>query len=232
MVQLIITPLSSLLSSSRLFYLYQDTMPQIINEEKFFSLLSWISVLLSGVIASMSMGGSFLNAGEFHSSFKSYGSCQEEIPLSLDIIMVLSLFLILFTFGTQIALFFKQRQLRKERASGITVVIYNIDGVTISSRSADRSVGRKLIDFNRTVVSPKAGFLVFLANALRVFIHILLYLFEGSSYPSSVSQFAIYVEFCVLFFLLPVVETYYSPTLLNTMIDYIPCHRHAYVVDV
>ena len=208
-------------------------MPQIINEEKFFSLLSWISVLLSGVIASMSMGESFLNADEFHSSFKSYGSCQEEIPLSLDIIMVLSLFLVLFTFGTQIALFFKQRQLKKERASGIMVMTYNKAGVTISRRCADQSLGRKLINYDRNVVSPKASFFVFLSNALHVLIILLLFsMEEATSDPSIILQFFKYVDFCVHFFLFTLVEHYFSPILFDAIIGYIPWHNHAYIVPV
>ena len=142
------------------------------------------------------------------------------------------MFFVLFTIGIQITLFLRQRQLRKERASGIIVVTYNNDGVTISRRCADESLGRKLINYDRTVVSPKASFLVFLSNVLRACLHILLYTIEGTSYPSIVSQFAIYVEFCVFFFLFTLVEHYFSPILFNTLIDYIPWHNSAYIVPL
>ena len=137
-------------------------------------------------------------------------------------------FFVLFTFGIQITLFLKQRQLKKERESGMMEITYNESGVTISRRRA----GRRLINYDRTVVSPKASFLVFLSNVLRACLHILLYSIEGSSDPSFVTQFAVYVEYCVLFFLFTLIETYFSPILFNTIIDYIPWHNSAYIVPL
>ena len=217
-------------------------MPQFFREDNIFTFLSWISVSLSGVIASASMlvGESIFNENDLNesrSSFKYYGSCNasnawDKAPLSFGIFLVMTILFVLFTFGIQITLFFKQRQLKKERASGIMVITYNSDGVTISRRCADESLGRKLINYDRSVVSPKASFLVFLSNVLRACLHILLYSIEGTSYPSIVSQFAIYVEFCVFFFLFMLVEHYFSPILFNTIIDYIPWHNREYIVPV
>ena len=217
-------------------------MPQFIEEAKFFTFLSWISVSLSGVIAFMSVGESFFNENklnESHSSFKYvyYSTCNtwEELPLSIGISFVMILLFYLFTFGIQITLYFKQRQLQKERESGIIVITYNNDGVKISRRCADKLLGRKLVNYDRTVVSPKASFWVFLSNVLRSSLHTLLLLIDGSSDPSIVSQFVVllnYLDFCVLFFLFPLIETYFSPILLNTIIDYIPWHNRAYIVTV
>ena len=179
----------------------------------------------------MSLGERFLYTTNH--SFKYYGLCSfQEDPLSLCIHFMLMIFFVLFTFGIQITLFFKQRQLKKERASGIMIITYNNDGVTITRRCADESLGRKLINFNRTVVSPKASALVFLSNVLRVCLHILLYSIDGSSDPSFVTQFAVYVEYCVLFFLFTLIETYFSPILFNTIIDYIPWYNREYIVTV
>lgn len=173
---------------------------------------------------------------ESHSSLKyyKYGSCtfSEKLSLSLNIHIVLSLLIVLVTFGIQITLFFKQRKLKNERELGIMVVTYNNNGVTISRRSANQSLGRKLINYDRTVVSPKGSFLVFVSNALRVLILMLLFFIQGSSYPSIVLQFEAYVEFCVFFVLFPLIETIFSPTLSYTMIDYITLHRRAYTVNV
>ena len=212
-------------------------MPQFIKEAKFFTFLSWISILLSGVIASISLGESFLDTfnelNESHSSFKYYGLCSfREDPLSLGIHLILMIFFVLFTFGIQITLFFKQRQLKKERSSGIMVITYNHDGVTISRRCADQSLGHKLINFDRTVVSPKASFFLFLSNFLRLSLHIILLSIDGPLVPSIISQFAVYLDFCVLFFLFTLVEHYFSPTLFNTIIDYIPWHNREYIVPV
>ena len=213
-------------------------MPQFIEEAKFFTFLSWISISLSGVIASISLGESFLDTfnelNESHSSFKYYGLCSfREDPLSLGIHFILMIFFVLFTFGIQITLFFKQRKLKKERASGIMAIIYNNDGVTISRRCADESLGRKLINYNRTVVSPKASFWVFLSNALRVLILVLLFSIEDTtSDPPIILQFVVYVDLCVHFFLFTLVEHYFSPILFDAIIHYIPWHDRAYIVPV
>ena len=137
----------------------------------------------------MSLGERFLYTTNH--SFKYYGLCSfREDPLSLDIYFILTIFFVLFTFGIQIALFFKHRQLEKQRARGIMVVTYKRDGVTISTRSADQSLCRKLTNFNRTVVTPKASFLAFLSNVLRVFLHIIIYKIEGPpSDPSILMDF-------------------------------------------
>ena len=231
---LVVTPLQYLMSS-RLFYLYQESMMKIIREESLFTFLSWISVSFSGVVVALVVGDNFFNAVKSRTLFNNFGSCLlwEHSPFSYDSLIVLSLSLVLFTSVIQIVLFFKHRQLEKQRARGIMVVTYNRDGVTISSRSVDQPLCRKLSNFNRTVVTPKASFLAFLSNLLRVFIHILIYKIEGPpsdrSDPSIFTQFIIYLEFCVLFFIFTLIETIFSPTLLNTLIDYMPCHRQAYI---
>ena len=208
-------------------------MPRFIEEAKFFTFLSWISVSLSGVIVSISLGESFLYTT--HSPFKYFGACSfpEESP-ALDIQFALMIFFVLFTLGIQITLFFKQRQLWKERTSGILVVTYNNEGVTISRRCADESLGRKLINYDRTVVSPKASFWVFLSNALRVLILVLVFSIEDctTSDPSIILQFYVYVDLCVHFFLFTLVEHYFSPILFNAIFDYIPWHNRAYIVPV
>ena len=105
---------------------------------------------------------------------------------------MLSYFSVLFTFGTQIVLYFKHRELEKQRAIGIMVDTYKRDGVT---RREDQSSCHKLINFDRTVIAPKASFLAFLSTVVRIVFYILLYAMEGSTDPSFVFQFAIYVEF-------------------------------------
>ena len=217
-------------------------MPQFFREDNIFTFLSWISVSLSGVIASASMlvGESIFNENDLNesrSSFQYYGSCNasnawDKAPLSFGIFLVMTILFVLFTFGIQITLFFKQRQLKKERSSGIMVITYNHDGVTISRRCADQSLGHKLINFDRTVVSPKASFFLFLSNFLRLSLHIILLSIDGPLGPSIISQFAVYLDFCVLFFLFTLVEHYFSPTLFNTIIDYIPWHNREYIVPV
>ena len=205
-------------------------MPRFIKEAEFFTFLSWISVSLSGVITSIALGERFLYTT--HYSFKYYGLCSFwEESLALGIYFALVIFFVLFTFGIQITLFFRLRKLKKEKASGIMLVTYNNNGVTISRRCADESIGRRLINFDRTVVSPKASFWVFLSKALLVLL--LLFLKEGStSDPSIVLQFVVYVDFCVHFFLFTLMEHYFSPILFNTIIDYIPWHNREYIVPV
>ena len=207
-------------------------MLHIIKEDNFFTFLSGISASLSGVIVSLLVGENFFNASESQTSFKYFGSCilWEQSPFSNDILIVLSYFSVVFTFGTQIVLYFKHMELEKQRARGIMVATYKRDGVTISTRREDQSSCHKLINFDRTVVAPKASFLAFISTVVRVVFYILLYAMEGSTDPSFVFQFAIYVEFCVHFFIFTLIETIFSQTLFNTLIDYIPCRRRSYNV--
>ena len=120
------------------------------------------------------IGEVYLNSNESHTSFFGYSSCSKvpwgEEAWSYDMQMVTGISIICITFGLNIALFVRKRQLETIREEGIMVVHYSHDGVTISRRKEDEPSSHKLRNFNRTVVTPKASFILFLTNALDYFI--------------------------------------------------------------
>ena len=206
-------------------------MLKYIREESFFNCLLWIHAALSGIIVSVLVGENVHNSNEFHTSFIFYGFCSkthiswEESTWSYILLIASRCVIVFVTFGAQIALIKKQKELEKQRTEGIMVTIYSKDGVTISRRAPDKTSCRKLGKYNRTVVTPKASFISFLYNAICFFGSSFFYL--GPSGPSIMGQFAIYVTFCVLFFLHSLIETIFSPTLSNTLIRFFLCHRKA-----
>ena len=207
-------------------------MQKYITEECFFTLLSWLLSSCSGIFTSVMIGEICLNFNESQTSFFWYSSCsktpilwEEEawsyIMQSLTIITILFI-----TLGCNILIFVRKRQLEKITARGIMVVNYDLEVVTISSRREDAQLSNALKNFNRTVVTPKASFFAFLVLALNYLIVILLYLNNTSSGPSTLGQSLIFLSFSIMFFLNTLVETIFSPSLRNSVIDMFPCLRY------
>ena len=221
------------ISFSRLFYLYEDSMQEYITEERFFTCLSWLHSVFSGMITSMMMGEICLNFNESNTSFFWYSSCSK-IPFLLEeenwsynmqlVTILLSLFM---TLVFNILLFFRKRQLEKVRAEGI-MVNYSCDGVEISRRKENNPAFHKLNNFNRTVVTPKASFMVFILNSIYYFSLILSYLSATPSGIPVVGQFFICLTFSNMFFLNLLMETIFSPPLRNSVTDVLLFYRSAY----
>ena len=221
----------SVIHFSRLFYLYQDSVQKYIKEESLFACLSCIHIVFSGLVISIMIGEVYLNSNESHTSFFWYSSCSK-VPWgaeawSYGMQMVIGISITFITFGLNIALFVRKRQLETIRAEGIMVVKYNHDGVTISRRKEDEPSSRKLKNFNRTVVTPKASFILFLSNALDyfilTFIHSVLPVFGELFY---------FLTFSYIFCFTTLIETIFSPCLRNSIIVIFPYHRPAYAVNV
>ena len=234
---------STVLDIFRLYYLYQDTMLNYMKEERFFTHLSRLHLALSGIFVSMLLGENFCNSNEFHTIFIWHSSCRK-IPIHWEesnwsvyynVHAVSGMILIFIAFGTQIALFKRKRQLEKLRADGIMVINYNRDGVTISRRTPDQLSCQKLWRHNRTVVTPKASFLSFLLSLVTLLSDVFFFYLgpSGESGPSIYWQLHLYIIFGRHFFLHSFIETIFSPSLLNTLTDVLPCRRRAYhVVNV
>ena len=224
----------------RLFYICQDTWFKNIKEESFFNCLTWLHPALSGIIVSVLLGGNFLNSNEPHTSFILYSSCSklpmiwQELTGSIfnNVFALSHIVVILFGFGTHIALFLSQRQLKKQVADGKMIITYNMDGVTISRSSQDIPSCHKLFRHNRTVVAPKASFLSFLLNFLIVMLLGNFFFFMGPSGPTIWQQFLVYTTHSIHFFLFNFIEAIYSPKLLNSLMDFCPCRRQYPVVNV
>ena len=222
----------------RLFYLCEDTFISYIKEERFFNCLSWLHPVLSGTIVSMLLGEDFLTASESHTSHIYY-SCCSKTPFAWKGVMgtrlVLSLsqmLLIAASFVTQMLLLIRKRQLVKLEAAGIMVDMEMSDGTKISRRSSDLETKSKLWRHNRTVVTPIASLFSFLASLVVFFVRIYFHvkITRLNLPPSTISQFLAFGPFLQLFFLCNMLETMFSPTLRNTLSNFVQFSRGTYHV--
>ena len=221
-------------------------MLNYIKEESFFICLTYLHPALSGIIVSLLLGENFLASEKSHTSHIYYSSCLKKPILwkefhwslyynvfALSDIVILSI-----TFCIQIAIYLRQKHLENQRADGIMVITYNRDGITISKRKPDQPSSHTLSrHYNRTVVTPRASLLSFLV----IVPYCLLLLLsghmpnvdKGPSGPPVFGQFLVFLSPSIIFFLYPLVETIFSPTLRDTLTDFFLCRSRAYyVVDV
>ena len=216
-----------------------------IKEENFFTGLTWLHPTLSGILVSMLLGDHFINSNGSHTILFWQSCCYKIKMLWEDSIQSISynvnspiVFLItLLTLFTCIALYFKKRQLENQRIDqlrGIEIVSFSGEGVTMSRRSPDQPPATRQILWKhyRTVVSPKASFVLFLTKLVVVIPHIALYFqgFVDPSGPPLFGQFFAFIVFCKAFFLVTLIETIFSPTLRNSLTDFVPCCRQEYRV--
>ena len=175
-----------------------------------------------------------LNFNESNTSFFWYSSCSktpfllEEENWSYNMQLVTILLSLFITLVFNILLFFRKRKLEKIRAEGIMVVKYSCDGVEISKRKGDNPAFHSLNNFNRTVVTPKASFMVFTLNSIYYFTLILSYLSATPSGIPVVGQFFIFLTFSNIFFLNLLIETIFSPPLRNSVTNVLLSYRRAY----
>ena len=193
----------------------------------------WAHCAISGLIVSMSASENFYQFNESHTQFVLYSSCfkipiiwkLEMVSWSYIVITIFHSLICPFALYIQYMLFKKQNQLEKQKAEGIMVVIYNQENVTIQKRSPDAETVRKLTNFHRTVVTPKASFLSFLLLFLYYSLNGFFLYNMGTSGPQVLEQFIINLTLFVHFFLQSLTETIFSPTVLRTLINVIPCQR-------
>ena len=141
-----------------------------IEEERFFDILLWAHCAISGLFVSVYASENFYKFNESHTQLVFYSSCskipiiweQEMVSWSYIVNTIAHSLIFPLAFYTQYMLFKKHKQLVKQREKGIMVVTYNKDNVTIEMRSPDKETGRKLSNFYRTAVTPKASLLSFL----------------------------------------------------------------------
>lgn len=188
----------------------------------------------------MLLGENFLDSNKSHTSFGWYSSCSK-IPIlwegltgsiANNVFALSHMLIISIAIGTQILLSMRKRQLEKQRADGIMDIIYNRDGVSISRRAPDQTSCRKLWRYNRTVVAPQASLSSFLISISYVLLQGTLFFNIGNSGPPLFSQFIFFTTFSQQFFLYTFIETIFSPTLRNSLPDFIPCFRRRPVYQV
>ena len=221
--------ISTIFDLFRIFYLCQDTMFTHIKEEGFFICLTWLFPALSGIILSMLLGENFLNPEKshiFYSSCSKVPMLWEEFTGSIyyNVFALSQLIIVSITFGTQIAIMVRRKQLEKQRPDETMVVTYNHDGVTISRSNPDRPSCHKLWRHNRTVVTPHASLLSHLFRLLILLLAICSH--YGPPGLQVVEQLIISITFCTLFFLYSFIETICSPNLRNSLIEFFVGFRH------
>ena len=209
-----------------------------IKEESFFKSLKWFHHSLTGIIASMMLGESRLDPNESDSLHIFYSFCSKKPILweefqgssANKMFAMTQMTLMTLTFISQIFIFLRKKQLEKQRREGIMVIIYEMDGVTMSRRGPDVRSSGKLWRHNRTAVTPKASFVSFLLSLLS---HLLRLYFIFSICPSDLSifgQFIISSHFCYLFLIDSMIETLFSPKLRNSLSDFYLCSSRVYHV--
>ena len=222
----------------RLFYLYQDIMVKYIEEERLFHILTWLHPIISGIIVSVLLGANLYKSNENHTSMLMYSSCSK-IPISWEefsgmvytkMFALSHIVVVPIGFLVQIAIFVRQRQLEKQKADGIMVIIYERDGVTISRRAPDEPSCHKLWRHDRTVVTARASFSSFLLRLVEIILNAYFFFNVSPSGPPVLGQFLITSTISIRFFLYNFIETICSPTLSNSLIDKIPFWRREYCV--
>ena len=192
---------------------HEDTMFKNIKESNFFSTILWLHPTIAGLIASVVLGENFHDRHRV-SEFLCGKSFTWLFFIKLGAVSQVLSFLI--TLTTHILIFYRVRELEKERAGGIMVVNYQRDGVTISKRGPDLQTSKKLWMYSRTVVSPKASLISFIFNIL--FKTIIAYL--TFNYGLRFQSIQRVMVLCHLFCFLPFIEAMFSPCLRENCPSY------------
>ena len=187
----------------------------------------------------MLLGENYHNFNEQHTSFgwaslcskKSWLGQKKDGPWSYDIHVVTTLLCFIITLATYVAVFVMKKHLETLKAEGVMTITYNQEGVTISRRKPDNPTIFKLRNYNRTVVVPRASFLLFLLNVFNYILQAMMYYLDLATTIWGHS-FVFFIP-CRLFLFDILIATIFSPSLRNTLIDMFPWHRRTYhVVNV
>ena len=125
-----------------------------------------------------------------------------------------------------IAIFLKQRQLESQQSEADFVVTYNTSNVQITRQR--KQPNRILWRFRRNVISPLGGFSSFLASAVYNMLVLYTFLSRTPSGPSILAKLILFSVHGVYFFCLNFIESIFSPTLRNSLINFIPGLTHQY----
>ena len=213
----------------RLFYVHQDTAQAYITEENFFSGMSILRVLYSGNVVAMSLGDSFFEYNDSHTTLAWYSFCSnkpfifEEQSFIYNLQIVIAILISITTLVSHILFFYKKRQI-EQRSEEVIVANFNLeDGVTITRRMEAQPSWNYLRNFQRTVVAPKASLVVFITGMIYYFVLIFFYLIMSTTGLSIGGQFMLFVIFCKIFLLDSFLVTYFSPTVWGSLLEYFPC---------
>ena len=216
----------------RLFYLYHDTMETYVNEENFFNCLTGVCHTLCGLCISVLVGDNFF-INEYDSSIIDR-SCAKipKIILVEQSHHVYNLYTTMHVAAAfvglciNIAIFLKQRQLESKQSVADFVATYNTSDVQIIRQT--KQPNRILWRFRRNVISPLGSFSSFLACVVYNLLGAYIFFSRTPSGPSILAELLLFSVHGVYFFCVNFIESIFSPTLCNSLINVIPWLRHEY----
>ena len=227
-----------MLTFFRLFYLYQETLETYIEEEKFFKCCKWFAHTVCGIVTAMLVGDSFL-LDEYDSSII-HKSCaklpkwilveQSQLTYYNSYVTVI-ITLVFVCLGLHFAIFLQQRQLERQQSVPDYSVTYNVSDVKIIWTSKKPS-NRILWRFRRNVISPLGSFSSFLVTTVYNLLHAYILLTITRSGPSVLGELHLFSIHSVYFFCLNLIESIFSPTLRNSLINVMPWSRDEHHVAV
>ena len=216
-------------------------MVKFLSEESVFICLTWFHPTLSGIIVSMLLGENFLlESNKSSSSLFFYSLCskvkfhKEQFMQSMAYSMfsVSSVAIVVATVIAHISLLIRHRQLKGQRADGTKVVTYNDkDGTLISKTNEDKSLSQKLLRHERSVVTPQASQFSFIIRLLGIPSAAVIYHTSHSSGLPPWAQLFFYTIFVQCFLCFNLIETIFSPKLLNSLKDFLFC-KHPYQINM
>ena len=210
-------------------------MPACIKEEGFFKALQWIFPVQAGIVVAMLVGENLFSYEDYTTmlfySYCSRISCSWQ--KMADGIGIGHLIGSIGTFcvvglGLQLAIFVRESQIEKQQTARVWSVSFNNNnGVRISSADSNsnismtsNSTSRVLWKHHRNVISPYASLVSFLVCQVYALVIIYLFLEIGPLGPAVIFQFLHFIIFCIFFFVLSLIETAFSPTLLDSLIPW------------
>ena len=219
--------------SFRLFYLYIETFEKHITEENFFKCCLWLCHTLCGITISMVVGDCFL-VNEYDSAIIQR-SCakmpkwilveqERSLPWSF---IIGNIVLVFGGLGIHFAIFLKQRHLERKQAEIDYVITFNKSEVQIVRKSKQTS-DSMLWRFRRNVISPLGSFSSFLACVVYNLLGAYIFFSRTPSGPSILAELLLFSVHGVYFFCVNFIESIFSPTLRNSLINVIPWLRHEY----
>ena len=143
-----------------------------------------------------------------------------------NIHMIVNVVLIFICIAIKIVIFLKQRQLKRQQSAVYFCVIYNTSDVKIvKQRKQPNCILWRL---RRNVISPIGSFSSFLASVVYNISVCYIFLHITPSGPSVIGELLLFSVHAVYFFCLNLIESIFSPTLRNSIINVLPWSRHEY----
>ena len=216
------------IACGRLFYLFKEVTSGIIQEERFFSTLNWITPTLDVLIVSILVGDNFYRSIN-HPRMIIYNCCiknpipWEEFSESLSFRGGLIFLAVLFTIGLcmQMLIFRKIKLMESRILQNEGIIAYNVNGTDdtiiylINAHPPRPWTYRR----TRTVVSEEGCFLTFLVISSIYLFMTYHYVILTPSGPPLMFDLIVFIRPCLSFCLCNIIQIFLSPTLFNSLYE-------------